>query len=201
MFAGTKAELMMEKQIQQLRKERGLSQEALADLAGLSIRTVQRLEAGVSKPRAFTVKTLADALQVEVEELTEAESRTSVGRKDYRPVKWMNLSILSQLILPFANIIFPLIIWRKWKKEKPTRELGASLISFQIWWTLFSLLIILSAPLISLAIAGQTQVGQFPMVGALYFLLIFVNVGLSLFVASDPETRAPRLYRRIPVLF
>lgn len=191
----------MEKQIQQLRKEQGLSQEALADLAGLSIRTVQRLEAGVSKPRAFTIRALAEALQVEVNVLTESESRKAEESKDYKPVKWMNLSILSQLILPFANIIFPLIIWRKWKKEKPTRELGASLISFQIWWTLASFLIILSAPLISLLITGQTQVGQFPMVGALYFLLIFINVGLSLYVAAAPEIRAPRMYRRIPALF
>ena len=192
---------MMEKRIQQLRKEKGLSQEALADQAGLSIRTVQRIEAGVSKPRAFTLKALAEVLQVELMELYEPERIDPEERKDYRPVKWMNLSILGQLVLPLANIVLPFIIWRKWKKEKPIYTLGARLISFQIWWTLLSLLIILSAPLLSLAISGQTQGGQFPMVGALYFLLVFVNVGLGLYVASDPEVRAPRLYRRIPVLF
>ena len=97
----------MEKRIQQLRKDKGLSQEALADLAGLSIRTVQRIEAGVSKPRAFTLQALATALQVEIIELSEPDGGKSGGRKDYRPVKWMNLSILGQLILPLANIVLP----------------------------------------------------------------------------------------------
>ncbi len=191
----------MEKRLQQLRKQRGLSQEALADLSGLSIRTIQRLEAGVSKPRAFTLKTLADVLEIEWEDLMVSEGSEAEETKDYRFVKWMNLSILGQLVLPLANIILPLILWRKWKDQKSVQELGAGLISLQIWWTLGSLLILVSAPVLSLALTGQTQVGHFPMVGALYFFLIFLNVGLSLYITSGPESRALRLYQRIPALF
>ncbi|MBX2874802.1 MAG: helix-turn-helix domain-containing protein, partial [Saprospiraceae bacterium] len=141
----------MEKQLPRLRKQRGLSQEALADLSGLSIRTIQRIEAGVSKPRAFTLKTLAEALEVELSELTRLDKSGSDASKDYRFVKWMNLSILGQLVLPLANIALPLIIWRKWRAEKSVKELGVGLISFQIWWTLGSLLLLIAAPLLCLA--------------------------------------------------
>lgn len=192
---------MIDKRLQALRKHKGLSQESLADLSGLSIRTIQRLEAGVSKPRAYTMKTLAEALDVDLLELIAQEKGKSDETRDYRFVRWMNLSILGQLVLPLANIVLPLIIWRKWREQHSVKEFGAGLISFQIWWTLGSLLLLISAPMLSLALTGQAQVGQFPMVGAIYFFLIFLNVGLSLYIASDPERRAAPFYRRIPVLF
>lgn len=192
---------MLGKRIQQLRKQKGLSQEALAELSGLSVRTIQRIEAGVSKPRVFTLKVLANALEVGVAELEMTEPVAVTSLKDYRFVKLMNLSVLSYLVVPLANIVFPLLIWRKQKADKLAKELGARLISFQIWWTLMSILLFLSTPLLSLALTGQTQVGQFPVAIALYFLLVFVNIGLSLYIASDPQNRATRIYQRVPALF
>lgn len=192
---------MLSKRIQQFRKQKGLSQEALAELSDLSVRTIQRIEAGVSKPRAFTLKVLADALEVSVVDLEMAEQVEATGLKDYRFVKLMNLSILSYLLVPLANIVFPLLIWRKQKEDKLAKELGAQLISFQIWWTLMSILIFVSTPLVTLFLTGQTQVGQFPVAIALYFLLVFVNIGLSLYIASDPQNRATQVYQRVPALF
>ena len=162
---------MLSTQIQQLRKQKGLSQEALAERSGLSVRTIQRIEAGVSKPRVFTLKVLANALEVSMTELEMTEQVAAKSLKDYRYVKLMNLSILSYLVMPLANIVFPLIIWRQQKEDKLAKELGAKLISFQIWWTLMSILVFIATPLVSLALTGQTQVGQFPMAIALYFLL------------------------------
>jgi len=192
---------MLSTQIQQLRKQKGLSQEALAERSGLSVRTIQRIEAGVSKPRVFTLKVLANALEVSMTELEMTEQVAAKSLKDYRYVKLMNLSILSYLVMPLANIVFPLIIWRQQKEDKLAKELGAKLISFQIWWTLMSILVFIATPLVSLALTGQTQVGQFPMAIALYFLLVFVNIGLSLYIASDPQNRAMRIYQRVPALF
>ena len=192
---------MLGKQIQQFRKQKGLSQEALAERSGLSVRTIQRIEAGVSKPRVFTLKVLAEALEVSIAELETTEPFAATSLKDYRFVKLMNLSILSNLVIPLANIVCPLLIWRKQKADKFAKELGAKLISFQIWWTLMSILIFIFTPMVSLALTGQAQVGQFPVAMALYFLLVFVNIGLSLYIASDPQNRATRIYHRVPALF
>ncbi|MEQ8556168.1 MAG: helix-turn-helix transcriptional regulator [Cyclobacteriaceae bacterium] len=48
--------------IRKLRIEKDLSQEGLSEHAGLSLRTIQRLENGESEPRGDTLKRLADAL-------------------------------------------------------------------------------------------------------------------------------------------
>jgi len=48
-----------------LRRTRGLTQEALADRSGVSVRTIRNLEAGrVSRPRPASVSLLANALEL-----------------------------------------------------------------------------------------------------------------------------------------
>lgn len=51
------------------RWERGESQQALAERAGISENALNLLEQGKSQPRVSTVKKLADALEVPVSEL------------------------------------------------------------------------------------------------------------------------------------
>lgn len=50
--------------IKQLRESKGLSQEELSEKAGLSLRTIQRMENGESVPRGSTLKNLASSLNV-----------------------------------------------------------------------------------------------------------------------------------------
>ena len=65
--------------LQKLRLERGLSQERLAHMAGISAYTYQKFEKGESKPgtpmnpRLFTLLSLAEVLDVSLEELIPAE--------------------------------------------------------------------------------------------------------------------------------
>jgi transcriptional regulator with XRE-family HTH domain len=55
--------------LRQLRRRTDLTQEELADRAGLSVRTIRRLETGVSaNPQMDTVRLLADALSLEPDE-------------------------------------------------------------------------------------------------------------------------------------
>jgi transcriptional regulator with XRE-family HTH domain len=62
--------------LQRLRSERGLTQEALAALAGLSVDVVKKLEQGRRQAaRLTTLATLADALDVPVSELTDKRPR------------------------------------------------------------------------------------------------------------------------------
>lgn len=57
--------------VKELRKRKALSQDDLAKNAGLSLRTVQRVENGDTIPTAETLKRLALVLDVEPNELTE----------------------------------------------------------------------------------------------------------------------------------
>ncbi|MFZ2964136.1 MAG: helix-turn-helix transcriptional regulator [Rhodoglobus sp.] len=65
--------------LQRLRIARGLSQERLAHLAGISTYTYQKFEKGESKPdtpmnpRLFTILALAQALDVVLEEILPAD--------------------------------------------------------------------------------------------------------------------------------
>ena len=52
-----------------MRVQRLLSQETLAYRANLSVATISRLERGLGQPRLSTIRKLAEALQVESEEL------------------------------------------------------------------------------------------------------------------------------------
>ena len=53
------------KKIFDLRKQKGLTQEELVEKCNISVRTIQRIEAGETTPRSFTVKTILEALEAD----------------------------------------------------------------------------------------------------------------------------------------
>jgi transcriptional regulator with XRE-family HTH domain len=65
--------------IQKLRLQRGWSQEQLAEIAGLSVRTIQRIERGQT-PSAESLKALAAVLEVDFGALREAHMTPSAAQ-------------------------------------------------------------------------------------------------------------------------
>lgn len=61
--------------ISELRFERGMTQGELANATGISLRTIQRIESGQVKPRAYSLKKIAEALKVESGDLHSSEQR------------------------------------------------------------------------------------------------------------------------------
>ncbi|WP_053002643.1 helix-turn-helix domain-containing protein [Kordia jejudonensis] len=61
------------KKIASLRKEKGLTQEELIEKCNVSIRTIQRIEAGEVTPRSYTVKAIFEALEYDFEADKAAE--------------------------------------------------------------------------------------------------------------------------------
>jgi transcriptional regulator with XRE-family HTH domain len=51
-----------------LRLDRGLSQEQLAEVSGVSVRTISNLERGATRPRRDTVRALVSGLGLDVHE-------------------------------------------------------------------------------------------------------------------------------------
>jgi transcriptional regulator with XRE-family HTH domain len=65
--------------VRALRDDRGLSQQALAEEANVSYRTLQYLESGQRAPQRSTLIQLADALGVTYEDLRLLAGRSSIS--------------------------------------------------------------------------------------------------------------------------
>jgi transcriptional regulator with XRE-family HTH domain len=65
--------------IQKLRLQRGWSQEQLADLSGLSVRTIQRLERGQAAS-VESLKALGAAFEIDFSDLKEPEMNTNMSQ-------------------------------------------------------------------------------------------------------------------------
>lgn len=80
----------IKERVRELRIARGMTQQALAVAAGLSISAVVHIEAGrIPDPRLSTVKALAQALGVPVDELARngGEAKPAQKRSRGRPRK------------------------------------------------------------------------------------------------------------------
>ncbi|CAL2104192.1 HTH cro/C1-type domain-containing protein [Tenacibaculum sp. 190130A14a] len=95
------------------REQQHLTQEELAKKANISVRTIQRIEAGAT-PKGYTLKALATALEIEEKELLETAETSKINTPVLITI--INLSSLLFVFLPPLNFMVPLII-RLIKKE------------------------------------------------------------------------------------
>lgn len=118
--------------IKELRKQKGMSQEFLAEESGLSLRTIQRIENGETNPTGESLKRLSNALNVNPDELIDWSIK-----EDKKYLTFLNLSALTFLFFPLLGILIPFILWTSRKgKIKNINKLGKDLINFEITWTL-----------------------------------------------------------------
>jgi len=118
--------------LKKLRNQKGLSQEALAEESGLSLRTIQRIENGESNPTGETLKRLSRALNVNPDELIDWTIK-----EDQSYLTFMNLSALTFIFFPLLGIIVPFMLWTSRKdKLKNINKIGRDLINFEITWTI-----------------------------------------------------------------
>lgn len=123
---------MLPEKIKKARTDRGYSQEKLAEKAGVSLRTVQRVENGKTDPQGDTLVRLAEALDVSPDDLVEWKQK-----EDTTYLTVLNLSALSFLLFPLLGIILPLVLWITKKDQiKKVDENGRKLLNFQITWNL-----------------------------------------------------------------
>jgi len=120
--------------IKELRRKKGLSQEELAEQAGINLRTIQRIENNESEPRGNTMHLICKVLDIHAEDILDYGKQT-----DNSFMVYFHLSVLSVLVIPLGNIILPMILWLT-KKDKVIglKEAGANLLNYQIIWTVCS---------------------------------------------------------------
>jgi uncharacterized Tic20 family protein len=145
--------------IAELRQQKGLTQEKLAEYCEVSTRTIQRIESGEVEPRSFTRNSLGNILEFDFGmENSENENL------------WLALLHISSAV---CLVFIPLLLW-SWKKEQSYKidRQGREVMNFQITVMLilfgFGLLFIL-VPSILLMTQNMDQSAGLP--GDMFTLL------------------------------
>ncbi len=157
--------------IKTIREQKHLTQEELAEQSGLSVRTIQRIEAG-QEPRGHTAKALAKALGVDVSYLSSAEQPTETI--NYALVKRINLSSAFVCFIPLANIILPLILSHYYKQKN---HLTKGIITLQILWSIISTLMFFIAGFLRLTFSLHHQT-------TLWVALVFILINLVMILVN-----------------
>lgn len=154
-----------------------LSQEKLAEISGISIRTIQRIEEGKSLGSGYTIKALAGALNINSTYLLNSDAHCSLPvSNNFRKLKILNLSAIAMLLIPLANIFFPLYFYLKNRDDQKVNEIGSKIISFQLIWTFSTFLIALVASIILLPFFEKLRAGSVPLFVPIYFISAIANV-------------------------
>ncbi len=109
--------------VSELRKEKGFTQEQLAEVCEVTPRTIQRIESGEVEPRAFTRNSLSNVLEFDL------------GKNDIENERfWVAALHLSSM---FCIVLIPLLIW-SWMKNRSYQidKHGRQVMNFQITITL-----------------------------------------------------------------
>ena len=85
--------------LKQLRKKKGFSQQELAALSQLSLRTVQRIEKGETEPIGHTLTQLANALEVSPEQLQNDDTSNKSPIFIIRTKKFLQIVLIITLTL------------------------------------------------------------------------------------------------------
>ncbi len=155
--------------ITQLRRQKALSQEQLADLAKVNVRTIQRIETNETTPRGATMKLICDALGVTPDEIINFEKT-----EDRTFLIWMHISIMLGSFLAIGNIILPLILWLSNKnKTENVNEQGINILNFQILYSIITSFILFIGVFIK--ITNREKIISFEAVFIALFLLGIIN--------------------------
>ncbi len=105
--------------VAELRQQKALTQEQLAEKCEVSARTIQRIESGEVDPRAYTLQCLSEALDFDFME-------DNTGNEDL----WLVFLHLSNII---PLLVAPLLVWT-WKKNQSYKidQQGQTVLNFQI---------------------------------------------------------------------
>ena len=128
------------KKIRDVRKQKGLTQEELAESAKINLRTIQRIEKNASEPRGKTLSLICQVLDLNAEDILDYGKQA-----DKSFLIYFQLSVLVGLVIPMGNVILPFMLWMT-KKDKiiGLNTMGANLLNFQIVWTFIAFTILLN---------------------------------------------------------
>lgn len=183
-------------ELKKIRELKNLTQEELAEKSGLSVRTIQRIEAGV-QPKGYTLKMLALSLDVPERDLripeiqfqqeTEVEEIPEIPKKEkpvnFTLVKLINLSSIPLAWFPVANVLPPLLIMLFSKEKSPIVK---QIISLQVFLAIISPVVFMITALFK---PGHS------VVLAVMILLVLINIYIILRNAYHIDRKGELYYK------
>ena len=133
--------------ITELRQQKGLTQEKLAEYCDVSTRTIQRIESGEVEPRSFTRNSLSNILDFDF-------GKENTNNQSF----WLALIHMSSV---FCFVFIPLLLW-SWKKDQSYKidRQGRDVLNFQITFMLVLsafVLLLIAAPSVFLMVQGADR--------------------------------------------
>ena len=158
--------------IKTIREKSGYTQSELAEKTGLSLRTIQRLESNNTKPKGHTLTVLTEVFNMESSVFQDQfKSIEQAKASETTSIRFINLSVLACLGIPFGNIIFPMILWRKNRESKLVDEIGRRIINFQIIWSATLCILLCISPFI-----GRVFFSNTPIILIVLFVVYAANI-------------------------
>lgn len=179
--------------VSELRQQKGLTQERLAEQCEVSPRTIQRIECGEVDPRAYTLHCLGEALDFNFDEENVANENL-----------WLTIMHLSSI---FSIPIIPLLLW-SWKKNRSYKidKQGRQVLNFQITMTLtlFAALILVVSVPVTLSFLGAAGINTAD--GSPIFLLFVMGstmplILIGLFCTFQGVVNAMRALSEKPIRY
>ena len=189
------------------RRIKGYSQELLAERCGTSLRTIQRLENNQSTPRAYTLKLIADSLDIDLNKLDPTATNKSatpegvISADALTRIKLINSSALLGIIFPGLQVLVPLVVWYINRNHQLVNETGKKIISFQLVWSLTTFLILLTIQYLQFKLTSQFLSETVPAEFIGYVLLLVINMVVVLKNAVLLRDGNSQIYPSVPGLF
>ena len=157
--------------VAELRQQKNLTQENLAELCEVSARTIQRIESGEVDPRAYTIQCLNDALEFDF----GVENTTNENL-------WLAVLHLSSV---FCILIIPLLMW-SWKKDQSMKidRQGRQVLNFQVTMTLVLFAAVCLLVALPVALVAMDESGMANLQSGPAFMVLTLIAPLPLILAG-----------------
>ena len=181
------------KKIIHYRKLKGITQEMLSEITGLNVRTIQRIESGEVDPRLFTLKSIAEALGVNLEELLPEPTQHELNQ-----LAILHITPLGYFLFPvIGNVLFPFIFWMlKREQINGIDKHGKEILNGQLTYSIIVAIIIgIIGTLMLMTIFFPSNsfsmmfFMRFPVYGVIGLLLSVIVFGIF------PAINAARVYK------
>jgi len=174
----------------ELRQQKGLTQEQLAERCEVSARTIQRIESGEVDPRAYTLHCLGEVLEFDFGE-------QNTGNENF----WLAILHLSSI---FCVLVIPLLLW-SWKKNQSYKidQQGRQVLNFQITMTLslFAALFFMVVILPTLVLSNLDMDGFVILASTLAILSILPFIFIGIFCTYQGVVNTIRALSDRPIRY
>lgn len=176
--------------VSELRQQKSLTQEQLAERCEVSPRTIQRIESGEVDPRAYTLHCLGEALEFDFGE-------QNTGNENV----WLAILHLSSI---FCILIVPLLLW-SWKKNQSCKidQQGRQVLNFQITMTLslFAAMFFMVVGLPTLVLLSTEMEGFVILASTLAIISILPFLFIGIFCTYQGVVNAMRSLADKPIRY